>query len=152
MIKKLMLVVMAVMMLGGIAGIAQASIFDDEGVALKQTFVGAWQDGRVRNATVGEFIKTGPVEGWPNWANALIDGWSIDAGPAYDASNLNNGVGLLGREVGTLGKYLKFLKFPFADKLTITIYPIGVLATDLLSKPKWDGCYGVGYIKATIKI
>lgn len=148
MIKKMLLVMVAILM---IAGMAQAGIFDDEGVSLKQAFVRSWEDGRVRNATVVEFVKTSPIEGAGMW-NLLIDGWTVDAGPAYDAANLNNGVLLLGREVGTLGKYLPFIKFPFADKLTITIYPVGLLATDLLNKPKFDGTYGLGYIKATIKI
>lgn len=121
-------------------------------LSLKQGFLMNWNDGddvKLNNLSTFEVARTKPVESWGNW-NALWEGWTLDAGFAYDAAAINTGALLIGREFGTLGKYLP-IDFPLKDLLKITIYPIGVSATNLFHKPKWKACSGGAFVKFTIK-
>jgi hypothetical protein len=117
---------------------------------LKQGFVIPWKDGHVKNLTTIETLRTKAVEGWGKW-NMLVDGWTVDAGYAYDASTSDVGALLIGRQFGTLGKYLPFLDFPLADKITITIYPVGLYINNLKDKPQFNGCSGGAFIRLTIQ-
>lgn len=116
---------------------------------VKQGFVIPWEDGHVKNLTTLEVVKTKPVEGWGMW-NAVVDGWTIDAGYAYDATTSDVGALLLGRQIGTLGKYVPFLNFPLADKIVITFYPVGLYITSLKDKPDFHGCSGGAFIRLTV--
>lgn len=127
------------------AGFARA---DELNINLKQGFVYSWKDNQTKALTTFEIAQTKPIEGWGKW-NALIDGWSIDAGGAYD-TEVFNGVVLLGRDFGTIGKYLP-INFPLKDKLSITLYPIGVYMKDIFNNPKTTLASGVGIVKVSLK-
>jgi hypothetical protein len=118
-------------------------------ITAKQGFLMTWDDATVKNLTTFEVVKTKKIESWGKW-NALWAGWSLDAGFAYDASSVDTGALLLGRCFGTLADYVP-LEFPLLDKITITIYPIGLYIEDLTDHPKLKGCSGGAIIKAEIK-
>jgi len=118
-------------------------------ITAKQGFVMTWEDQTIKNLTTFETIKTKKMDSWGKW-NALWEGWSVDAGFAYDANSLNVGALLIGREFGMLGNYLP-ISFPLKDAITITLYPVGIYVNDLVSHPKVKGCSGGAIIKATIK-
>ncbi len=130
-----------------LSGVAMA---DEAKVTLKQGGVYLWQDGQYKNTTTATIIKTSPIDSLGVW-NALLDGWTIDGGVAYEDETITDGVLELGREVGTLGKYLPWLIFPFKDKIAITICPVGLYVEDALNQPKIQGCSGFGYIKGELK-
>ena len=119
-------------------------------VTLKQGFVMAWKDQVVKNMTCVQVVNTAPIPSWGKW-NALLDGWTVDVGWAYDGASINNGAVLLGRSFGTLGKYLPFIQFPLIDKIDITLYPIGLYVENFTSHPSVKGCSGGAFIKATVK-
>ncbi|MDI6732304.1 MAG: hypothetical protein QME16_00025 [Planctomycetota bacterium] len=121
---------------------------EEMNVNLKQGFVYSWKHKQVKNLTTFEIAKTRAVESIGKW-NALLEGWSIDAGGAYD-TNVFNGVLLLGREFGTLGKYLP-IDFPLKDKISITLYPIGLYVRDIFNSPDVTLASGVGIIKISLK-
>ena len=118
-------------------------------VNVKQGFVMTWNDARVKNLTTFETIKTKKVESWGKW-NALYEGWSIDAGFTYDATGMNTGAILLGRQFGTLADYLP-LDFPLLKKVTVTIYPVGLYIEDLTDHPRLKGCSGGAFINLELK-
>ena len=118
-------------------------------ITLKQGFLYGYEDKAIKNLTTAEVAKTKAVESWGKW-NALWEGWSLDVGFAYDGDTMNTGALLLGREFGTLGKYLP-IDFPFKDTLVITIYPIGLRADDLFAKPDLQVCSGGAFLKASLK-
>ena len=120
------------------------------GISMKQGLVLSWKEARVKNLTTFEVAKTKPVESWGKW-NALWSGWTLDAGFAYDAATIDTGALLIGREFGTLGKYFP-IDFPLKDKITITIYPVGLYVDNLWDKPTWHGCSGGAIIKFTISL
>lgn len=127
---------------------AKAEMLD---VKMKQGFITGWDAFKIENLTTVEVIKTRPIEGWGKW-NVLVDGWSIDFGGAWDANDqFNTGVMMLGRNLGTLGDYLP-IDFPLKDKIKITLYPIGLYATDLSTgDARFSGASGVGVIEFNIK-
>jgi hypothetical protein len=128
-------------------GVVQAEILN---VTLKQGFIVPWRDAKLQNMTVVETLNTKPIESWGKW-NILWDGWSVDTGIAYDAEDvLSTGVVLLGRNFGTLGKYLP-INFPLKDQVVITIYPIGIYVSDLNDSAKFTGCYGGAFVNVGIK-
>jgi hypothetical protein len=143
------LLVIGIMLLS-FCGISKVMASDD-GITLKQGAIYPWKNCELKNQTMVKWINTKPIEFAPNWINALVDGWEIDPGWAYDNSTLNSGSLMLGREIGTLGKYVKFLEFPLLDKITITIQPIGLYAEDLFHKLKTQGATGVTYFSITGK-
>lgn len=129
-------------------GRARADEFE---VKLKQGIIATWGDWEIKHIALVELAKTKPKEEWKKW-NILWDGWSVDVGYPFDnPSNKDVGI-LLGREVGTIGKYLP-INFPFKDKLVITIHPSGVYAKELLDfrQLKLKGASGASYIKGTIR-
>jgi len=138
--KKLLLAVALVL---GLSLIAQAEM------TVKQGFLYGFKDREIKNLTTLEVIKTKQIEGLGNW-NILIDGWTLDVGFAYTGESLNTGALLLGRELGTLGKYIP-IDFPLKDSIIITIYPIGLRADDLFANPDFQGCSGGAFIKMTLE-
>lgn len=119
-------------------------------VTLKQGTIVPWRDGTMLNLTTVETVKTKKVDSWGKW-NALWEGWSVDAGAAYDATDkIQSGAILLGRNFGTLGDYIP-LDFPLKDTITITLYPVGVYCSFLDdSNLKWSGASGAGFINFSI--
>lgn len=140
--KKMILILLML----SLADIAHAGDFQ---LSVKQGFLYGYEDKAIKNLTTLETLKTRPVEGWGKW-NVLWDGWSLDAGFAYDADHINTGALLLGREFGTLGKYFP-IDFPLKDAFVITVYPIGIRADDLFSTPNLQLCSGGAFVKATLK-
>ena len=149
---KRMLCVLAVVFLMTGFVFAQEEKPKETEISLKQGFVISWDTGEIKNMTTVEIAKTAPIESLGKW-NVLIDGWTLDAGFPFENSTEKDACLMLGREFGTLGKYLPFIKFPFKDKLIITLYPIGLYAKDLLNfnTLKLKGCSGGAFIKATLK-
>jgi len=125
--KYNLLVVCIMVSLFTLIGVAQAEIFD---LDLKQGAVICWEDDNIDNLSTFEMAKTKEVKDWPNWANALVSGWSLDGGLAYDATGIDTGAILIGREFGAIGKYLP-IDFPLKDKFKLTVYPIGIMARGL---------------------
>ncbi len=138
--KKICFIILAILLIRGIA-------FAD--ITLKQGFIMVWKDQVVKNMTCVTVINTTPLPSWGKW-NALIDGWTIDAGWAYDGGSVDNGAILLGRNVGTLSKYLP-ISFPLMDKIDITLYPVGMYVERLSDHPSFKGASGGAFVKATIK-
>ena len=144
--KGLVLILVALFVSCGIAFAEEGFQFD-----LKQGFLMNWEDEySLDNVSTFTLAKTKPVETWPTWANILWHGWSLDAGFAYDASALNTGAILIGREFGALGDYLP-IEFPLSDVINLTAYPIGVSVRDLFDSPEFDICSGGAYVKLSIK-
>jgi ABC-type glycerol-3-phosphate transport system substrate-binding protein len=111
-------------------------------------------DSAVKQFTAFEVIKTdvAQVSSWPKWLQAIYAGWTLDAGFAYDDSDvLSDGALCLGRKMGTLADYLP-IKFPLASYIDITIYPVGLYIEKVFTNPK-NPKFGFGgaYIKAEIK-
>lgn len=131
--------------------LAIPALADDDSAVItaKQGFVMRWDQAVVKNLTTFETIKTKKIDSWGNW-NILWDGWSVDAGFAYDAIGVNTGAILLGRKFGTLADYVP-LQFPLLDKLTITIYPVGLYINNLTDHPEIEGCSGGAIISVKIK-
>lgn len=126
----------------------------NDGVNIKQGMLYT-KDGTSRNTTMATIIKTdaaeAPLNHWPKWSQALLDGWVFDAGAAYEDNVVKDASLMVGRELGTLGKYVPWIKFPFKDRIEISIYPAGIYLPDVSDhfKPEW--CWGFGYIKGTIR-
>ena len=119
-------------------------------ITVKQGYVYIYDTGDVENLTTFETLKTKPIKSWGKW-NILWDGWSIDAGFSYDNSDvLNTGAVMLGRNFGTIGKYLP-IDFPLKDYISITLYPAGAYINDLFDSPKVSFCSGIALIKAEIR-
>jgi hypothetical protein len=123
----------------------------DDGITLKQGVIKPWKVDNVYNMTTVTVIRGKPMESFPTWLNACIDGTIVDAGWAYDMSTLNSGAIMVGREFGTLGKYVKFLDFPLMNKVNISIYYAGLYAEDLFHELKTQGASGAGYFQAEVK-
>lgn len=124
---------------------------EDIKVSLKQGFLYLFKDQKIQPLFTGQIAQTKPIESWGKW-NAIIDGWSLDIGGSYDfeRKSLENGALLIGREFGTLGKYLP-IDFPFKDKIKITLYPIGIYVKDVFDDAKISLTSGLGIIKLEVK-
>ena len=146
--KKLLLVLSFILLSSSFA-IADGVLIPDK-LSIKQGMLINWKDpqGGVKNLSTVTVAETKPVESWGKW-NALWDGWTLDAGFAYDATGFNTGALLVGRQFGTLGKYLP-INFPMKDKIQVTIYPTGIEIDDLFGQPKTHGASGLGIIKFDI--
>lgn len=116
------------------------------GLEVKQGFIIPWEnpDSGFSNMSTVSVLKTKASPEFGKW-NALWDGWSLDAAWSYDANTSNVGV-MLGRKFGTLGDYLP-IEYPLADKMDITLYPLGVIITDPVGKPEISGASGAAFIK-----
>lgn len=116
------------------------------GLEVKQGFIVPWdnpENGFMNMSTVS-VLKTHADPSFGKW-NAIWDGWSLDATWAYDSGTSNVGL-MLGRKFGVLGDYLP-VEFPLSDKMDITLYPIGILASDITGKPELSGASGAALIK-----
>ena len=147
--KKTIAAIVAIVMLTTINSTAQQET-SMVSITAKQGFVMTWNDATAKNLTTFETIRTRPVDGIGRW-NALVEGWTLDAGFGWDANSTSNGALMLGRKFGTLGTYFPFLDFPLLGKLDITIYPFGLYIENLTDHPKLHGCSGGAIISATIK-
>lgn len=119
-------------------------------VTLKQGFIVPWDNpsSGFQNMTTTTILQTKEADGLGNW-NAIWEGWSLDAAWAYDANTSNLGL-MLGRHFGTLAKYLP-LDYPWADKVDVTIYPVGILVTSPFDEPSVSGATGAGIIKLSVE-
>lgn len=149
--KKFILVVLIGLFVFPVVAYSQPAVVEDNApnIVVKQGFLYGYSDHAIKNLTAIEVAKTRPVDSFGKW-NILFDGWSLDAGFAYTGSTLNTAALLLGREFGTLGKYLP-IDFPLKDKITITIYPVALRADDLFAHPKFQVASGGGFIKLGIQ-
>lgn len=123
--------------------------YADLDITLKQGVVYTWNANEVNNLTTFTVAKTKPIDSFGKW-NILWEGWSIDAGFAYDADSFNTVGLLLGRELGVIGKYLP-IDFPLKDKLEITIYPIGILVQEPFDGFETKTCSGGAIVKFNVK-
>ncbi len=117
-----------------------ATLAFGQDIELKQGMVYTLDSKEIENLTTVELASTKPIDGLGNW-NMLLDGWSLDIGLAYDANELSDAALLIGREFGTLGKYLP-IDFPFKDKIKITLYPIGLYFNNVFEEPELESCIG----------
>lgn len=151
--KKLLVLLIFLMSLS-FPGYAQDTAESEDNkftITTKQGYFYSWEDQDLTNLTTFEIARTEEIPSWGKW-NVLWKGWSLDAGFAYDSSDvLNTGAILIGRNFGTLGEYLP-IDFPLQDRITITLYAFGIKAEDLFDSPEIDFGSGVGIIKFEIKI
>lgn len=146
--KKLFLALLMMAIVLSLTTSVWAEGFDS--LSLKQGAIINWKDGNLDNISTGELARTHEVASWGRW-NALWVGWTLDAGIAYDANAIDKGALLIGREFGTIGKYIP-IDFPLKDKISITIYPIGLYVENLTEdKPKFSGCSGGAIVKLEVK-
>jgi len=117
-----------------------------DGVHLKQGFIVPWDnvESGFSNMTTATVLQTDAYEPFGKW-NALWEGWSLDAAWSYDANTSNFGI-LLGRHFGTLGKYLP-ISYPMADKVDVTLYPVGILTSQVDGHTEFGGASGAAIIK-----
>ena len=113
-------------------------------LTLKQGTVVSWSDGKLKNLSTVEVMKTKNQESWGKW-NILWDGWSIDGGISYGTSDIDAVALMLGRNFGTLAKYLP-IEMPLADKLVVTLYPAGIYMSDWQDSINVAGCSGGAFI------
>lgn len=139
--------VIALALVGVLAVPALADNFE---ITMKQGVIAAWDSWKLENVTAFEVIKTKKVENWGKW-NALWDGWSLDVGVAYDAGDTIDHVAvLLGRKIGVLKDYFP-IEYPLADKIEISIYPVGVYFSELGDNVNVSGCSGGAIFNLSIK-
>lgn len=125
------------------------AIAEDSGVSVKQAVFYTWNDMAAKNATTVTVIKAKAVEGFPKWANMIIDGTVIDVGAAYEDETIRDGVVFIGKEFGTLGKYVPWLIFPFKDRIEISLHYAGLYLPNVAEEFDPQGCSGLGYLKGT---
>jgi len=121
----------------------------DYNVNLKQGFLFTWEGQQLKNSTSLEIAHTKPIEGLGKW-NALWDGWLLDVSWVYDADTLDSCALLIGRDFGTLGNYIP-IDFPLKDKISLTVYPIGLYAERVFDHPEIQGCSGGAILKLGLK-
>ena len=116
-------------------------------IELKQGALIRWDDDEcdIENLTTVTIARTYPIESLGKW-NVLWDGWTLDFGAAYAADQFNTGALLIGRNFGTIGKYLP-VEFPLKDRLEVSIYPVGIIASDILGDAEISGASGLGIAK-----
>ena len=124
-----------------ICGVVYAA---DLNFTFKQGMLYLHNDRQAKNFSCLELVKTKPKEEWGKW-NMLWDGWSLDGGVSYDGAGMNSMALMLGRNFGTLAKYLP-LDYPLLKKLTITLYPYGISAKYPLDNIELQGASGVSYL------
>lgn len=147
--KKLVMNLLMVLALVPMAYADEPVIALPTGVEVKQGFVIPWEnpENGLMNMSTATIMRTEEWDDIGKW-NALWDGWMIDLAWAYDANTSQFGV-MLGRHLGTLGKYLP-ISYPLADKVDITLYPIGVIVADPFNDPDVSGASGAGIIKLSL--
>ncbi len=137
---KFVALVLGIMLMASIVRAQEATITLKQGVLL------GWESGTIKNITSVKVAETVANHNWKPWVNAIWSGNVLEAGWVYDNSAADCVAIMIGRKIGTLGDYLP-IKFPFADKIEITVYPIGLMASDLTSKPKFSGVSGGSYLQ-----
>ena len=115
-------------------------------ITLKQGVLLGWEEGTIKNITSIKVAETVAKDIWPKWVNAIWAGNVVEAGWVYDKSSADCVALMIGRKIGTLGDYLP-IKFPLADKIEITVYPLGIMASNLTNKPKFSGVSGGSYLQ-----
>ena len=139
--RKLIAITLRLFLFGGVA-------FADDFVTLKQGALLRWdseEGGAVENLSTVTLARTKPIESLGKW-NALWDGLTLDAGFSYDAQTFDSVAILIGRDFGTLGKYLP-IEFPYSDRIQITLYPFGIIVDDPTSSFDVSGASGIGIVK-----
>lgn len=150
MFKRIILIVAVLLFAIGLAFAQDEEEADVISITTKQGFLRTWEEGEVEHLTTFETIRTKKIESWGKW-NMFWAGWSLDAGFAYDNSDvLSTGALMIGRNFGTLGDYLP-IEFPLAKYITITLYPIGLYIRNLTDSPEVEYASGLGFIKAEIR-
>jgi len=122
-----------------------------EEVSVKQALFYTWEDLSAKNATTVTVIKAEAIESFPDWANMIIDGTVIDVGAAYEDQTIRDGVVFVGKEFGTLGKYVPWLIFPFKDRIEISLCYAGIYLPNVAEEFDPEPCSGIGYLKGTFK-
>ena len=150
--KRMAVLISAFCMMGLVGEVAFADenlIGIPSSLELRQGFVIPWENPQngFMNMTTTTLLKTEAYEKFGRW-NALWEGWSLEAAWSYDAGTSKVGL-MLGRHLGTLGKYLP-VSYPLADKVDITIYPLGIIVDDPVGQPEITGASGAGIIKLAI--
>ncbi len=120
-------------------------------IQLKQGMLLKWDNpgAGVLNLSTFTVAETVASPHFNKLENAIWEGWTIDAGFSYDAQNFGIAALMLGRDFGTLGKYLP-ISFPLADKFSLTVYPIGMTVDDPSGHPRVEGASGLGLIKLSV--
>lgn len=147
--KKLMMILALALMAFGRPAFADDLIAIPSDITIKQGFVIPWEDSSsgLMNMSTVTIARTEAFENG-KWWNAIWEGWSLDAAWSYDAGTSNFGL-MVGRHFGTLGKYLP-ISYPLADKIDITLYPIGVIVDDPFGHIHAKGASGAGIIKLSV--
>ena len=138
--KTMMILILLALMVMPFAKAQEATITLKQGVLL------GWESGTIKNITSVKVAETVANPNWKPWVNALWAGNVVEAGWVYDNSAADSVAIMVGRKIGTLGDYLP-IKFPLADKIEITVYPIGLMANNLTDKPKFSGVSGGSYLQ-----
>lgn len=135
-----------VILMSGVAYADESVVSIPTSLDVHQGFVIPWDNASsgFMNMSTLKVMETNSYEPFGAW-NALWDGWSLDAAWSYDAGTSKAGL-MLGRHFGTLGKYLP-ISYPLADKVDITLYPIGIIVDDITGSPNVGGASGAGIIK-----
>lgn len=151
--KKLILASIGLYLILGIASaFADPEVIQiPSGITMKQGMLLKWNDptAGVLNLSTFSVAETVASEHFSNWENALWEGWSLDAGFAYDANSFGVAALMIGRDFGNIGKYLP-VKFPLADKFSLTVYPLGMIVEDPTGHPSIKGASGLGVIKLSV--
>ena len=151
--KRLFMALAICLMIAGLTFAQETTTTEEETsifkIDLKQGLIKPYKGGKIQHLTTFATMQTTKIDSWGKW-NVLWDGWVVDAGFSYSSGNLDNVAVLLGREFGTLGKYLP-IDFPLAKYVKITIYPIGSRINDPFNEFKEDKVYGLAYIKGEIR-
>lgn len=121
-------------------------VMAQETFTLKQGVLLGWEEGTIKNITSIKVAETIANPNWSKLANAFWSGNVVEAGWVYDNGSADSVALMVGRKIGTLGDYLP-IKFPLADKIEITVYPIGLMASNLTSQPKFSGVSGGSYLQ-----
>jgi len=138
---KLAVLVVVLMLVG--------SLVMAQDITLKQGALMTWEKLQFKNVTSVQVIETTPIEEWGKW-NALWDGWVVDASWIYDGADLTGCGLMLGRKLGTLQSYLPF-NFPLADKIDVTLYPVGMYVESMFDHPQFQGASGGAFVNLQLK-
>lgn len=136
---KKLIVVLGLLMVWGIA-------MAEDTITLKQGVLLGWEEGTIKNITSVKVAETVAKDTWPKWVNAIWAGNVVEAGWVYDNGSADSVAVMIGRKIGTLGDYLP-IKFPLANKIEITVYPLGIMASHLTDKPQFSGVSGGSYLQ-----
>lgn len=138
---KMTVLVVALMLMASVVMAQDSPTF-----TLKQGVLLGWEQGTIKNITSLKVAETEANPNWPKLVNAFWAGNVIEVGWVYDKSSADCVALMVGRKIGTLGDYLP-IKFPLAEKIEITVYPLGIMASNLTNKPEFSGVSGGSYLQ-----